>query len=582
MIPNKSQTSFAKLPQNLNALGYVHWKTSEALRMNTGEDDVEKLRKKAKELKDQAEKFRLEADKEAQELRNRDVQPKASSTENEPANSPKILTEGDPPTSSESISMEEKKPLNPISRLIEERRAENDKTEELWGKKKLGDDNAQLMEDMMDPERAFFDRYFPTPLALPAAELEAALRAEVFGPDSAFCVVDKTAPAGRLPAGAAADQVSAVVQEKLALSSLAGRVQLTMMKEPGELDTEALMKMTPEQGQIFQKSLNDPVFVAESCTTRNWPDFLSGLLILGFILAEAGSMAVFSTFPLMMLTGGSPGKFAQLDSLPPYSPDIFQTLLFFQAVIFSTRQIVAQLTGTTLGFPYWIPSAALGGVGSWQSFRKPPKTSRALFDMAMIPTTVGFLGSISLLVTGLLSTASASQEVLRSFPLVPATVLERSLVSGALAELLAPAYVGLPDAAAAQIYLAPAAVVGLVGLYMSAVSMIPLGRTEGARAIRAAWGLRAADLTDFVCVILAGLTFFFGGDITIPFWYIVLLSITDIQQGLQKGQALGAQDPLPQNMLAAADDAGRRALHAASLLLAVAVFLPYSSGGYNF
>uniref|UniRef100_A0A7S3Y194 Uncharacterized protein n=1 Tax=Heterosigma akashiwo TaxID=2829 RepID=A0A7S3Y194_HETAK len=368
----------------------------------------------------------------------------------------------------------------------------------------------------------------------------------------------------------------------MALSSLAGRVQLTMMKEPGELDTEALMKMTPEQGQIFQKSLNDPVFVAESCTTRNWPDFLSGLLILGFILAEAGSMAVFSTFPLMMLTGGSPGKFAQLDSLPPYSPDIFQTLLFFQAVIFSTRQIVAQLTGTTLGFPYWIPSAALGGLGSWQSFRKPPKTSRALFDMAMIPTTVGFLGSISLLVTGLLSTASASQEVLRSFPLVPATVLERSLVSGALAELLAPAYVGLPDAAATQIYLAPAAVVGLVGLYMSAVSMIPLGRTEGARAIRAAWGLRAADLTDFVCVILAGLTFFFGGDITIPFWYIVLLSITDIQQGLQKGQALGAQDPLPQNMLAAADDAGRRALHAASLLLAVAVFLPYSSGGYNF
>lgn len=136
--------------------------------------------------------------------------------------------------------------------------------------------------------------------------------------------------------------------------------------------------------------------------------------------------------------------------------------------------------------PYFIPvPLALGTFGAFIQMRSTPENRKALFDVAIAGPLAGLVIAIPALLVGL-----------RSSTVIPgdATALSfahgTSAGSSVLFALLAKLSLGQSLAYGHVVKLSPLAFAGWLGLFITALNLVPVGQLDGGHIVRALFGRR--------------------------------------------------------------------------------------------
>ena len=169
--------------------------------------------------------------------------------------------------------------------------------------------------------------------------------------------------------------------------------------------------------------------------------------------------------------------------------------------------IVAKESGISTGLPVPLPSLEIGTFGSITPLRSFPPTRTNLFDFALSGPTITLFISLFLSIAGIILTIQAPINILPTLPVVPVALFKSSLLTGSLASILAPKLMTMPLSQTVPIH--PLFLVGLTGLFSSALNLLPIGRLDGGRAASALFGRRASyplSLLTLLFVAMASLS----------------------------------------------------------------------------
>jgi len=141
--------------------------------------------------------------------------------------------------------------------------------------------------------------------------------------------------------------------------------------------------------------------------------------------------------------------------------------------------------------PYFIPVPfGLGTFGAFIQMRSPPENRRALFDVAVAGPLAGFVIAVPALLLGLrFSTITAGSEDTVSQGLLHGATVGSSILFTLLTKL------ALGDAAqyGALVRLSPLAFAGWLGLFITALNLLPVGQLDGGHITRAMFGSRVGQ-----------------------------------------------------------------------------------------
>ena len=150
--------------------------------------------------------------------------------------------------------------------------------------------------------------------------------------------------------------------------------------------------------------------------------------------------------------------------------------------------------------PYFMPSPFLGTFGAFIKVRSPIYSKRVLFDIGVSGPLAGFVFVLPALAIGL-----AFSKV------IPGIVHQGSLQFGVpglerLLELLI-----FPGAASADIYLHPVARAAWVGMFTTALNLLPIGQLDGGHILYAFFPQRHRLVSRLVALALLPLCWFWWG-----------------------------------------------------------------------
>lgn len=133
-----------------------------------------------------------------------------------------------------------------------------------------------------------------------------------------------------------------------------------------------------------------------------------------------------------------------------------------------------------MGIPNIIPSIQFGVIGAITPLKSPPPNSKALFDFAIAGPLAGFAVSLALLFNGLELTQHMSLN--SPLPVLPVDLVRSSSLGGGLVQFFLGKLAILPDQGPnALIELHPTAIAGIIGCYINALALLPIGRTFGSQ-----------------------------------------------------------------------------------------------------
>ncbi len=159
--------------------------------------------------------------------------------------------------------------------------------------------------------------------------------------------------------------------------------------------------------------------------------------------------------------------------------------------------------------PFFIPApTVIGTLGAVIRIKSPIRSRAALFDIGIAGPIAGFVAAVITLVAALLLSKPITGSMGRSdlqmgYPLILGTLHY-------LLGLVAPHYAiaGLPMH---RVYLHPTAVAALVGMFATALNLLPSGQLDGGHIVFALWP-RAHRLFSWATIlILGGLGFLYTG-----------------------------------------------------------------------
>lgn len=202
--------------------------------------------------------------------------------------------------------------------------------------------------------------------------------------------------------------------------------------------------------------------------------------------------------------------------------------------------------------PYFMPSPFLGTFGAFIRVRSPIYSKRVLFDIGAAGPIAGFVFLLPALAIGL-----AFSKV------IPNIANQGSLHFGtpALQWLLAHAI--FPGVRTADLYLHPVARAAWIGMFATAMNLLPIGQLDGGHILYSFFPRRHKTVSKFLCIALLPLGKFWLGWL---FWGIALFF-------------LGRRHPVIYDE--APVIAGRRKLGYLSLVLFILCFCyaPITAGG---
>lgn len=138
---------------------------------------------------------------------------------------------------------------------------------------------------------------------------------------------------------------------------------------------------------------------------------------------------------------------------------------------------------------------------------------RSLFDFAMAGPLLGTITSLGLLYVGLGMTAFTDAASLEQLPSVPVSLLRSStLASGIIEYLLGDGLLNSPDPTTSLVKLHPLAIAGFAGLMTNALSLLPIGNTDGGRISLSFFGRSFSRVVQGTAILVLALCGLFGGD----------------------------------------------------------------------
>lgn len=162
------------------------------------------------------------------------------------------------------------------------------------------------------------------------------------------------------------------------------------------------------------------------------------------------------------------------------------------------------------------------------SFKEPPKNLQAMFDFSIAGPLLGMIGSIVAIAVGTQLSAGADPT---NFPALPLEILQQSSLGGGIVEsVLGSGILSIPDGARGTqavasmvIPLHPVAVAGYISLVVNALSMLPIGTTDGGRVALALFGRQGKQAIGGLAM-LAILLFGIQGSDLFLFYYAFCLA----------------------------------------------------------
>lgn len=244
----------------------------------------------------------------------------------------------------------------------------------------------------------------------------------------------------------------------------------------------------------------------------NWSDY-SGKPILS--LESIGYGAVFFSIPLLAILG--------CHEMGHY--------------------IVAKRYHVRASLPFFLPSVPpLGTLGAFISMRDPIPNRRALLDIGVSGPLVGFAIAIPVTLAGLALTAATPGGALAESP-------QPSLLFLALSK-----FFPFPGPVVQH----PLAFAGWVGLFVTAINLLPAGQLDGGHVARALLGRRQFYVSWAAVLLLFGLSF-----VGYPGWFIFGFLIF----------ILGVRHPPPLNDLTPLDTR-RKLIGIAAVVILIITFVP--------
>jgi hypothetical protein len=159
--------------------------------------------------------------------------------------------------------------------------------------------------------------------------------------------------------------------------------------------------------------------------------------------------------------------------------------------------------------PYFMPSPFLGTFGAFIKVRSPIFSKRALFDIGVAGPLAGFVFLLPALSVGL-----AFSKV------IPGIAHQGSIQFGIpCLEWLLQRFI-FPGVPSADIYLHPVARAAWVGMFATALNLLPIGQLDGGHVLYSFFPRRHALISRIVCVALLPLGRYWGGWLL---WGLILL-----------------------------------------------------------
>src|SRR6266571_1306331 len=172
--------------------------------------------------------------------------------------------------------------------------------------------------------------------------------------------------------------------------------------------------------------------------------------------------------------------------------------------------LVAKRYKVQASLPFFLPSLPpLGTLGAFISLRDPIPNRRALLDIGVSGPLVGFAIAIPVTLVGLaLSTAS---------PSLPPSVAGEQIQASLLFNFLS-LFFPLPD----SFVMHPLAFAGWVGLFVTAINLLPAGQLDGGHVARALFGRNQFYLSWAAILLLFTMSYFYIGWIFFAFLILML------------------------------------------------------------
>lgn len=276
-----------------------------------------------------------------------------------------------------------------------------------------------------------------------------------------------------------------------------------------------------------------------------------------FIITAFSTLAAGAQFAAAYAANQSPG----FDSFfSDYFRPFFQPRLFISGIPFAVT-LMGILLAHELGhffacrhyrisatYPYFIPAPTLiGTLGAFIRIRSPIFNRRALFDMALAGPLVGFLIAVPALALAILFSK-----------VVPASDASSSFVFGQplverLLELLL-----RPGVSHAHLLLHPLGRAAWVGLFATALNLLPAGQLDGGHILYAVASERHRRTSFAVAILLVPLAIKFWAGWMV--WAVLLVAI-----GFRHPPLIDRWEPL---------DRTRRILAGVALAMFVLCFMP--------
>jgi Peptidase family M50 len=213
--------------------------------------------------------------------------------------------------------------------------------------------------------------------------------------------------------------------------------------------------------------------------------------------------------------------------------------------------VMARRRHLDASLPYFIPVPPpflFGTLGAFVSIREPFPDKKALFDIGAAGPLAGFAASIPIALAGLFLSAHS--------PVVPANYCGPTILGQSYGNLL----LGVPlfweflalFVPSGLVNLHPLALAGWVGIFVTAINLLPAGQLDGGHIFRALFGDRTRYVSYGVVIILFGVGILYSG-----WWFFAILILL-----------LGLRHPPPLNDLS---PLGARRYAVGAFVLAVLV-----------
>jgi membrane-associated protease RseP (regulator of RpoE activity) len=211
-----------------------------------------------------------------------------------------------------------------------------------------------------------------------------------------------------------------------------------------------------------------------------------------------------------------------LSWLTDLSLPLFVTFIGLQLVHELAHRVVAGLNGVKLTVPTFVPSLITGITSSVTTFKTLPKNKEAMFDIAAAGPLFGIIASTIALAVGSKLTLISDPALL---PALPLDILRQSTLGGAVIDNIIPGSLYVPEGAPTagiMVNLHPVAIAGYISLIVNAISLLPIGTTDGGRLTMALFD-RVEKQTIGSLTLLALLYFgLFGSDLFLFYFSFVI------------------------------------------------------------